>query len=166
MEPVGRMAPTANFFSKGAYYRNTIVREKTAAELLSAIDDRMNGNMVRPGSVEFAAVFDELTPRGRAFAQDERRQLLPPASLQAVSSATSRVAPPAMPAPARAPTDQPHHPVPPLPVRADVSQPTPVPPSPVRAVRPSPIEAEPRPRMEWAPRDLGASNRLPLGFQD
>ena len=34
MMPVAHNMPTANFFSEGGYYRNTIVREKTAAELL------------------------------------------------------------------------------------------------------------------------------------
>ena len=47
--------PTSNFFSEGGYYRNTIVREKTAAELLSALNDRMEVNIKKPGAVEFAA---------------------------------------------------------------------------------------------------------------
>lgn len=60
MEPVGRNMPTANFFSQGGYYRNTIVREKTAAQLLAALDERMNVNALKPGAIEFAAVFDEV----------------------------------------------------------------------------------------------------------
>ena len=40
MEPVAQQASTANFFSQGGYYRNSIVREKTAAELLVALDKR------------------------------------------------------------------------------------------------------------------------------
>ncbi len=60
MEPVGRTMPTANFFAQGGYYRNTIVREKVGAELLAALDDRMNVHINKPGAVEFAAVFDEV----------------------------------------------------------------------------------------------------------
>ena len=63
MLPVARNMPTANFFSEGGYYRNTIVREKTAAELLSALNDRMEVNLKKPGAVEFAEIFDELTRR-------------------------------------------------------------------------------------------------------
>lgn len=59
MEPVGRAMPTANFFSQGGYYRNTIVREKTGAELLKALDERMEIHLKKPGSIEFAAAFDE-----------------------------------------------------------------------------------------------------------
>ena len=44
----------SNFFSEGGYYRNTIVREKTAAELLAALNDRMEVNIKKPGAVEFA----------------------------------------------------------------------------------------------------------------
>jgi hypothetical protein len=68
MEPVARGMPTANFFSQGGYYRNTIVREKTAAELLSALDERMELHLRKPGSVEFAAVFDEVLKRRRGAA--------------------------------------------------------------------------------------------------
>lgn len=60
MLPVARDAPTPNFFSRGGYGRNTIVRGKTAAELLAALDKRMSENMAKPGAVEFAAVFDEI----------------------------------------------------------------------------------------------------------
>ena len=59
MEPIARGMPTANFFSQGGYYRNTIVREKTAAELLKALDDRMEIHLKKPGSIEFLAAFDE-----------------------------------------------------------------------------------------------------------
>ncbi len=60
MEPVGRLAPTANMFEQGGYYRNAIVREKTGAELLKALDERMDISIKRPGAVEFLAVFDEV----------------------------------------------------------------------------------------------------------
>lgn len=63
MTPVGRNMPTANFFSEGGYYRNTIVREKTAAELLAALNDRMEVNVKKPGAVEFAQIFDEVAKR-------------------------------------------------------------------------------------------------------
>ncbi len=63
MEPLGRTMPTANFFSQGGYYRNTIVREKTSAELLKALDERMEVGLKKPGSLEFAAAFDEAARR-------------------------------------------------------------------------------------------------------
>ena len=63
MTPVARNMPTANFFSEGGYYRNTIVREKTAAELLSALNDRMEVNIKKPGAVEFLQIFDEVAQR-------------------------------------------------------------------------------------------------------
>ena len=63
MMPVTHNMPTANFFSEGGYYRNTIVREKTAAELLKALNDRMEVNIKKPGAVEFAQVFDEVAKR-------------------------------------------------------------------------------------------------------
>jgi hypothetical protein len=60
MEPVARRMPTSNFFTQAAYGRNPIVREKTAAELLAALGERMDVNVHKPGAVEFARVFDEL----------------------------------------------------------------------------------------------------------
>ena len=36
MEKAGRDVPTSNFFSRTGYYRNTIVRERTSAELLAS----------------------------------------------------------------------------------------------------------------------------------
>jgi hypothetical protein len=63
LQPLGRTMPTANFFSEGGYYRNTIVREKTAAELLAALNDRMEVNIKKPGAVEFAEIFDEMAKR-------------------------------------------------------------------------------------------------------
>lgn len=61
MQRAGRKVPTSNFFSRAAYYRNTIVRGKTSAELLVALDDRMEKNMRNSGAVEFAEVFREVT---------------------------------------------------------------------------------------------------------
>jgi hypothetical protein len=63
MMPVAQNMPTSNFFSEGGYYRNTIVREKTAAELLRALNDRMEANIKKPGAVEFAQIFDEVAGR-------------------------------------------------------------------------------------------------------
>jgi hypothetical protein len=63
MTPVAQNMPTPNFFSEGGYYRNTIVRDKTAAELLKALNDRMEVNITKPGAVEFAQVFDEVAGR-------------------------------------------------------------------------------------------------------
>ncbi len=63
MMPVAQNMPTANFFSEGGYYRNSIVRDKTAAELLKALDERMEANIRKPGAVEFAQIFDELSRR-------------------------------------------------------------------------------------------------------
>lgn len=58
MEPVGRTMPTTNFFAEAAYNRNTIVRGKTAAGLLAAIEERMNHNLRNAGSIQFAKAFD------------------------------------------------------------------------------------------------------------
>jgi hypothetical protein len=60
MLPVARDVPTPNFFSHGGYSRNSIVRGKTAAELLTALDKRMDENLSKPGAAEFAAAFDEV----------------------------------------------------------------------------------------------------------
>jgi hypothetical protein len=60
LTPVAHNMPTSNFFSQGGYYRNTIVREKTAIELLRALEARMDVNIKKPGAVEFAQIFDEV----------------------------------------------------------------------------------------------------------
>jgi hypothetical protein len=61
--PVAQNMPTSNFFSAGGYYRNTIVRDRTAAELIRALDERMEVNLKKPGAVEFAQIFDEAARR-------------------------------------------------------------------------------------------------------
>ncbi|PPD26364.1 MAG: hypothetical protein CTY20_14555 [Hyphomicrobium sp.] len=66
MLPAGLGVPTVNFFARGGYERNTIVRGKTSAELLAALDSRMDDNEKKPGAVEFAAVFDELKAKQAA----------------------------------------------------------------------------------------------------
>jgi hypothetical protein len=63
MLPVASGMPTSNFFSEGGYYRNSIVRDKTAGELLEALNERMQLYVRKPGAVEFARVFDALTRR-------------------------------------------------------------------------------------------------------
>lgn len=63
MDPVARGMPTANFFSQGGYYRNTIVRDKVAAQLLAALDERMESSMKKAGAIEFAAAFDEVAQK-------------------------------------------------------------------------------------------------------
>jgi hypothetical protein len=65
MTPIGRRMPTTNFFARAAYYRNTIVREKTAAELLAALEQRMRVNEKNKGAIEFGQIFDELARRPR-----------------------------------------------------------------------------------------------------
>lgn len=59
MAGVARNMPTPNFFSRAAYARNTIVRGKTATELLLALDKRMDENIKNPGAIEFAGAFDQ-----------------------------------------------------------------------------------------------------------
>jgi hypothetical protein len=66
MRPAARDAPTPNFFERGAYARNTIVRGKTAKELLEALDKRMDENIRNPGAVEFAEVFDQAAAERQA----------------------------------------------------------------------------------------------------
>ena len=63
MTPVAQNMPTANFFSEGGYYRNSIVREKTSDEMLKALNDRMEVNVKKEGAVEFAQIFDEVAGR-------------------------------------------------------------------------------------------------------
>ncbi len=65
MTPLGRRMPTTNFFARAAYYRNTIVREKTGAELLAALEQRMRVNEKNKGAIEFGQIFDELARRPR-----------------------------------------------------------------------------------------------------
>ncbi|MGH1419302.1 MAG: hypothetical protein ACRBCJ_10640 [Hyphomicrobiaceae bacterium] len=60
MTPIGRRMPTTNFFSRLGYSRNSIVRGRTAAGLLAALEERMNYNVRNKGSKEFFAVFDEV----------------------------------------------------------------------------------------------------------
>jgi hypothetical protein len=63
MMPLGRQMPTPNFFSEGGYSRNPVVRDKTAGELLAALEARMEVHLKKPGSIEFAQIFDEAARR-------------------------------------------------------------------------------------------------------
>ncbi len=60
MTPVGSIMPTSNFFSEGGYARNPVVRDKSAAELLATLDARMEVHLKKPGSIEFAQIFDDV----------------------------------------------------------------------------------------------------------
>jgi hypothetical protein len=60
MEPVAARVPTSNFFARRGYERNTIVRHRTASELLQALDQRMDDNAKNAGAIEFARIFDAL----------------------------------------------------------------------------------------------------------
>lgn len=59
MTPIGRSAPTPNFFSRLGYERNPVVHKRTAAELLEKLDSIMDVHVKKPGSIEFAAAFDD-----------------------------------------------------------------------------------------------------------
>ena len=50
----------SNFFAEAAYYRNSVVREKTGAQLLATLDERMQAGLKKPGSIDFALAFDEV----------------------------------------------------------------------------------------------------------
>lgn len=66
MTSAGRRAPTTNFFSRAAYYRNTIVRGKNSAELIDALDKRMDENLKNAGAIEFLEIFARLDGERRA----------------------------------------------------------------------------------------------------
>lgn len=68
MEPLARPMPTSNFFSQAGYYRNTIVREKSAAQLLAALNERMEVHLKKPGCIEFAQAFDDVSRTRRGIA--------------------------------------------------------------------------------------------------
>jgi hypothetical protein len=65
MTPAARTVATSNFFARAAYYRNTIVREKTSNELLAALDQRMEANLKNAGAIEFGQIFARLEARQR-----------------------------------------------------------------------------------------------------
>jgi hypothetical protein len=57
MRLAAKNAPTTNFFERSAYFRNTIVRDKSSAELLVALDKRMDDNLGNSGAIEFSEAF-------------------------------------------------------------------------------------------------------------
>lgn len=67
MRKIGLNKPTTNFFSRRAYYRNTVVRNKDSRGLLIALEKRMQASMKNRGAQEFIAIFDQLlgARRGR-----------------------------------------------------------------------------------------------------
>ena len=60
MRKTGLNKPTTNFFSRRAYYRNTVVRNKDSRGLLIALEKRMQASMKNRGAQEFIAIFDQL----------------------------------------------------------------------------------------------------------
>jgi hypothetical protein len=58
LTPLGRTIPSPNFFSRGGYERNSVVRERIASDLLLELGRRMELGLVKSGSVEFLAAFD------------------------------------------------------------------------------------------------------------
>lgn len=69
MDTPGRDMPTTNFFTEKAYNRNPIVKDKTGAELLQALESRMDQNVLKSGSVAFAKAFDAAIASRRAAAR-------------------------------------------------------------------------------------------------
>jgi hypothetical protein len=63
LSPVAQTMPTTNFFSRKGYERNSVVRERTAAELLVELGRRMEFGLQKPGSIEFGQAFDTLPRR-------------------------------------------------------------------------------------------------------
>jgi hypothetical protein len=93
LTPAARNASTANFFSRSGYYRNTIVRWKTAPELLAALDERMSVNSKLPGSVEFASVFDDVMAERRGLPAQAGIALSRPPSARPVAGPPRSAAP-------------------------------------------------------------------------
>ena len=60
LAPAGANAPTANFFSRRAYYVNKMVIGLTGAGLQAELDRRMQRAITTPGSTEFADAFDSV----------------------------------------------------------------------------------------------------------
>ncbi len=59
-------APTSNFFERQGYERNPVVHNKTAAQLLTKLDEIMDKNIQREGSRRFLAIFAEVRSRAAA----------------------------------------------------------------------------------------------------
>jgi hypothetical protein len=67
LQAAGRKAPTSNFFARRAYYVNKMVIGLTGEGLLAELERRMDQAIKTPGSIEFAAAFDEVV-QGRTAA--------------------------------------------------------------------------------------------------
>jgi hypothetical protein len=63
MLPVAAKVPTTNFFARAGYERNSVVRERTASELLVELAKRMDEGLKKPGSIEFGEAFDAAARR-------------------------------------------------------------------------------------------------------
>ncbi|MEZ5842940.1 MAG: hypothetical protein R3D27_04320 [Hyphomicrobiaceae bacterium] len=59
MTPAGRRAANVNFFSRQGYERNSVVRGRTAGELIAELGRRMDDGERNPGAREFAVAFDK-----------------------------------------------------------------------------------------------------------
>ena len=69
MLPVAKAMPSANFFERGGYERNSVVRGRTAQALLAEIETRMMQFLLKPGAIEFAAIFDRLAAAKKTAGQ-------------------------------------------------------------------------------------------------
>lgn len=63
MTPIGRRMSNVNFFSRQGYGRNSVVRGRSASELLVELGRRMDDGERKPGAREFAGAFDKLSSR-------------------------------------------------------------------------------------------------------
>ncbi|MEM1372117.1 MAG: hypothetical protein AAGG72_07820 [Pseudomonadota bacterium] len=85
MRRTGLGMPTANFFARRGYERNSVVRGRTSRQLLSELGRRMDVNARNKGAREFKAIFKAL------------EQVAPPAG-----AAAGRLEPTTYPSPAAA----------------------------------------------------------------
>ncbi len=60
LTPVAKEASTANFFDRGGYERNPVVHNKTAAQLLTRMNEIMDRNRAKDGARVFDSIFDQL----------------------------------------------------------------------------------------------------------
>ncbi|MFM1813686.1 MAG: hypothetical protein RLZ98_381 [Pseudomonadota bacterium] len=66
MQPLTWDAPTSNFFARRGYYRNSVVRGRTARELMLELDKRIDAAMKHDGAREFMKAFDQVQRRADA----------------------------------------------------------------------------------------------------
>ncbi|MBC8048899.1 MAG: hypothetical protein H7X92_01975 [Chitinophagales bacterium] len=60
LTPIAKDASTSNFFDRGGYERNPVVHNKTAAQLLTRMNEIMDRNRAKDGARKFDAIFDGL----------------------------------------------------------------------------------------------------------